>query len=273
MIVSSCLKKKTSKREEELYAPIQGDLFNAFSCLGSYYSEVTASRHFTNTLRKAFSKDTLYILKVEGVFPDITGFLKTQYSTDVVTVEVKSEEISIKDLYQAKEQGEIFNAKYALLISSESLPEEIRRFILDRRSIYQRVYGDPIIIAQYMTDTRKFDIDKELYFNNLPEPFRSYEKTLTMKAEELNMLGVNFTGNSNNASNSLGITLQNTGKVILEIADTIVNSRYYASNVMLEVGASKAIQISNMGWVSGSEYNIELVSRNGKKFKYVVTAP
>jgi len=265
--------EKSSKKEEELYAPIQGSLFEPFSCLGSYYSEITADKHFTNVLKKAFSKDTLYIIKVEGVFPDITGFLKTQYSTDIVTVEVKSEEISIKDIYQAKEQGEIFGAKYALLISSEALPEEIRRFILDRRSIYQRVYGDPIIIAQYMKDTRKFDIDKELYYNNLPEPFNSYEKALLMKAEELNILGVNFIGDSDNVSNSLGVTIQNTGTTIIEIMNTIINSLYHASNATLQVGASKAIQISNIRWVSGTKYDIELVTKNGKKFKYMAIAP
>ncbi|GAH95239.1 unnamed protein product, partial [marine sediment metagenome] len=69
--------------------------------------------------------------------PDLTGFvlkngvdISTASRLDVesfITVEVKPTRITLQDIYQAKMYGDLFYAKYALLISPEIIGEEIRR--------------------------------------------------------------------------------------------------------------------------------------------------
>ena len=164
---------KRAAKEESLYEPILKVLKRVFSCLGECHLEITADKRFTNKLKRQFSKDTLYIIKVEGFFPDITGFVKMQYTTDLITVEVKAESLKIKDIFQAKEQAEIFDAKYALLVSPKTIPEEIRRFVNDRWSILNYLDRRRVVIAQFNEATEEFEIDKELYYGSLPEPFKS----------------------------------------------------------------------------------------------------
>ena len=63
-------------------------------------------------------------MKVEGFYPDITGFVKTNASSiDIITVEVKPSNPKIRDIFQAKNYAQIFDAKYVLLISTKSIYE------------------------------------------------------------------------------------------------------------------------------------------------------
>jgi len=164
------------KKEEPLYKPIRSTLIELFNHLGDCHLEITADKRFSNNLKRQFSKDTLYITRVEGFFPDITGFVRMQYATDLVTVEVKAKRIAIKDVFQAKEQAEIFDAKYALLVSPKTIPEEIRRFVKDRSCILNYSYNRRVVIAQFNEATEEFEIDKELYYQSLPEPFKTAYK-------------------------------------------------------------------------------------------------
>ena len=45
-----------------------------------------------------------------------------------MVVEVKNEVIKLEDIYQTKKYADLFDAKYALLISPEEIPEELIRF-------------------------------------------------------------------------------------------------------------------------------------------------
>lgn len=46
---------------------------------------------------------------------------------DFITIEIKNEKIKLDDVYQARKYRELFDAHYALLISNEEIPEEIKR--------------------------------------------------------------------------------------------------------------------------------------------------
>ncbi len=163
-----------SKKEISLYEPIMNELKWVFGHLGDCHLEITADKRFSNKLKKEFSKDTLYIIKVEGFYPDITGFVRTKYSTDIITVEVKRRKITLRNLFQAKAHGEIFNAKHSFLISPVVIPEEIRRFIKDRSDICNYSYNRKVIIAQFDENKQKFEIDKELYpHGDIPELIRN----------------------------------------------------------------------------------------------------
>ena len=129
------MEKRVSKEEEALYEPVMKALEIVFSTLGECHLEITARRSFSDKLQKIFDDVALYMMNVEGFYPDITGFVKTNASsTDVFTVEVKLGSPTIKNIFQAKNYGQIFNAKYALLISTEAISEPKRRLILKRNN-------------------------------------------------------------------------------------------------------------------------------------------
>ena len=169
---------KMPKKEEPLYQPIMNALKEVFDHFGDCYLEITEKKRFSEGLKRQFSKDTLYINKVEGFFPDLTGFIKTQYTTDLITVEVKAQSITIKNIFQAKEQAEIFDAKYALLVSPKVIPEEKRRFVKDRSAILDYWYNRRLIVTQFDARFGHFEIDKELYYGSLPEPFKTAYKPI-----------------------------------------------------------------------------------------------
>ena len=190
------------KKEEPLYEPIMNALKEVFDHFGYCYLEKTADKRFSNRLKRQFSKDTLYINRVEGFFPDLTGFVKTQSTVDLITVEVKATSPTIKNIFQAKQQAEIFEAKYALIISPKVIPEEKRRFVKDRSSILNYSYNRQLVIAQFNTQSvvarlngtvNQFDVDKELYYGSLPEPFRTAYKPVLYffdpKASKENIIG------------------------------------------------------------------------------------
>ena len=132
--------RKTS--EKELYEPIKKYLLNAFTeKFGNCYLEVTAQGVFSEPLKSVVSNDIIFHFLGRKAAPDLTGFIHTggtQWTPwtissikDFVTVEIKNEKITLQDVYQAKMYGDLFQAKYALLVSSRLIPEEIKR--LDQR--------------------------------------------------------------------------------------------------------------------------------------------
>lgn len=251
--------KRVSEKEKSLYEPIMKALKRVFLCIGECHLENSADKRFTNKVKRQFSKDTLYIIRVEGFFPDLTGFVKTQYTTDLITVEIKPKKITIKDIFQAKEQAEIFNAKYALLASPKPIPEEIRRFIKDRSSILNHSYNRRLVITQYHENKEEFEIDKELYYGSLPEPFKSHAEAL--ENEKLKITDTVF------GYDASEIVVENIGDKPIKIVEAKISGTSFIQNVTVEPKKSSRIKVSiGHGWLSGKECKIELVSEIGKKF-------
>lgn len=164
-----------SPKEEFLYEPIKNALKEVFTHLGDCYLEVTC-KGLSNQLLRSLDDFALFYVKIDKQYPDIAGFVKTTYGKEIVTVEVKSHIRKINDFFQAKRYAEVFDAKYAFLISSETIPEQIRRFINKRSTIYSFSYNKSVIIAQFDATAQEFKIDKELYYGSLPEPFKTAYK-------------------------------------------------------------------------------------------------
>jgi len=172
-------KRKISKKEEPLWEPIMNalkELIDSSLSLHDFahafcHLEITGHGRFSNELKKHFSKETLYIIRVEGFYPDITGFLVSQYGAELITAEVKPERIKIKNVFQAKNQAEIFDAKYTFLASPKPIPEEIRRFAIDRPSILNYSDNRRIAVAQFNEKTKHLQIYREFY-RFLPWPFK-----------------------------------------------------------------------------------------------------
>ncbi|GAG80926.1 unnamed protein product, partial [marine sediment metagenome] len=100
----------------------------------------------------------------------------TEYSTERFIVEVKNRKLRIKDIYQTKCYGDVFNAECAILISSESLSREIREFIKENYLAHRRLKD--VIILKYIKRSSPSRDDniimepkvlEEIYNNRLPE--------------------------------------------------------------------------------------------------------
>lgn len=146
--------------EQDLYEPIRRYLASllqrSFDC---YHLEVTANGAYSQRLRHFVRHDIVFsFLKMAS--PDLTGFvlkngvdISLASSLDVesfITVEVKPTRITLQDIYQAKMYGDLFYAKYALLISPEIIGEEIRRLherlrILNRFRDWKTYVGEVVI--------------------------------------------------------------------------------------------------------------------------------
>lgn len=167
-----------TKNEWKLYNPIKNALEIKFSDKGKCYFENTSPpRRFSDRLRGQLDDDSLFILKVEKQFPDLTGYVirKTMAGEikELIVVEVKEKKPTLEDIYQTKRYAEILKASYGLLISLEKLSVEHRRFLIKRREITQFLQDKHILIGQFNKSTKSIQIDNELYYDSqIPEPFK-----------------------------------------------------------------------------------------------------
>src|SRR6267143_791057 len=96
----------------------------------SFHLEVTANRQFSNVLQAQIdsNRDLIFAFLKEAA-PDITGFVKKDSASprEFVVVEIKTSPIKLDDIYQVRKYAELFDARYALLISTCEIPEKITR--------------------------------------------------------------------------------------------------------------------------------------------------
>jgi len=122
-------------KEKDLYPIIMQKFSGLFKSKGyQIHLEITADKKFSNKLKSVIPDNQqiiFYFLK--EVAPDITGFFKGRYNTYLVVIEVKDEKIRLDHIYQMKKYADLFGAKFAFLVSTEEIPEEIKRLT---KSIY-----------------------------------------------------------------------------------------------------------------------------------------
>ncbi len=139
--------------EEDLYEPILNSLKEMIkdSEVKDCLLEIT-SRGITPSMEREVDDPAFYFLKEERQQPDIMGYVVEEESRvglglDVfdaksrVIVEVKKNRVGITDIYQTKRYAEVFDAKYAFLISAGPLEEGIRRFIRSRPAVTSYTYS------------------------------------------------------------------------------------------------------------------------------------
>ena len=94
----------------------------------NYHLEITAHGNFSGTLKVQIPKQRDIIFSfLREASPDITGFVFRDRVRNFIVVEVKSKAAKLDDIYQTKKYADLFNARYALLISMKLIPEELRR--------------------------------------------------------------------------------------------------------------------------------------------------
>jgi hypothetical protein len=119
---------KGNKKEKDYYPVLKSKLEELLeSRFRDFHLEITAET-FSNNLKSKIPKgrDLIFHLLKEAK-PDITGFMQEQYATEWFIAEFKKEKLRLDDIYQARKYAELFDAKYALLVTTEEIPEELKR--------------------------------------------------------------------------------------------------------------------------------------------------
>jgi hypothetical protein len=93
------------------------------------YFEVTANG-FSNKLKDQIPDNRHIIfsfLGTKGAKPDMTGFIEEKYSKKFIVVEIKNESIKLNHIYQLKKYVELFDARFAFLVSTKEIPAEVKK--------------------------------------------------------------------------------------------------------------------------------------------------
>jgi hypothetical protein len=146
--------RTSSAKETDLYFPLQQklkEIFDALYVAESYtytregymrgptigitnpHLEITAHGKFSELLHTQFSYYLFQNLKAENLHPDIMGYVdkKDANTRAFITVEVKKDQLKIRDILQAKLYESIFNAKFSFAISPKGIAIEKLKVILE----------------------------------------------------------------------------------------------------------------------------------------------
>lgn len=121
--------KRKTKIEEKYYEIIKSRMEEILKSMlpdKSIHLEVTATGGFSEELKQILPNHREIIFSFLTKRPDITGFVKENFSRDFLIVEIK-QKITIDNIYQTKMYKELFDARYTFLISLQPIPEEIKR--------------------------------------------------------------------------------------------------------------------------------------------------
>jgi len=146
-------------KENQYYKPVKAKVEEIVrETHSTYHLEITANKTFSNKLKGKISDNREIIFSfLKEVAPDVTGFIKEDWSTEFIIVEIKNEVIKLDHIYQVKKYAELFDARYALLVSTEGIPEEIKRL---SRVVY-RLLSLPadktMTLVKFNGETGEFD--------------------------------------------------------------------------------------------------------------------
>lgn len=115
------------------------------------YLEITYIKGLSEKLKKSIPKEKNIIFLFLGKKPDITGFIKDQYRYKFIIVEVKKEEMNLRDIYQAKMYKELFTASYTFLVSLKPIPEKLKRLCMINPDILRSAsdYNNFFVLAYF----------------------------------------------------------------------------------------------------------------------------
>ena len=168
-------------REEDLYYPIMEALKGIFdrwyldesyvytrdglqramsSGIKNPHLIITAHGEFSDELQRVLDYRLFAALYAEKLKPDIMGFVRKKKSSEpeVITVEVKATALTIRDVLQAKMYSDIFNAKFAFIISPQGISIPKLRTIME----HDKALRGNVIIVKYHPKVTRFQIYQEL---------------------------------------------------------------------------------------------------------------
>lgn len=158
--------------EKDYYEAIKKEFEDLFSAKGETYLEITANKTFSNKLKKEipdYRHIIFYFLK--EVAPDISGFIKSNYGTKFIIIEVKDEVLKLDHIYQTRKYSELFDTRFAFLVSTQEIPEEIKRLSKVIYPLLSLPAYSRLILVQFNIDTNQFvdwfeenPFEKEIYW-------------------------------------------------------------------------------------------------------------
>jgi len=149
------------EKKEEIYYPLIKDkLSELFNKKGAIINlEITANGIFSNNLKsKIPSNHEIIFLFLKKAAPDITGYVEKVALPGFIVVEIKKDKIELDDIYQLAKYADLFDAKFAFLISLKIIPEEIKR-LLKSLSLLSKLKGSiykAFTLAQFDTHSNEF---------------------------------------------------------------------------------------------------------------------
>lgn len=189
------------KLEEKLYAPIVETLkaiydywyldksqvytgkpndkrrlqYNLTTAIKNPHLEITAHGEFSEDLKlHNFDYYMFKQLSAEELHPDIMGYFrknsqKKASPIEVITVEVKHDDLKLRDLMQAKLYETFFNSEHTYLLSPTGMSGETMEVALK----YEEVFRGNVIIGKCGGDGKDFRIDPRLA-NKIPKEFARF---------------------------------------------------------------------------------------------------
>ena len=143
--------------EKDYYPILKNQLENLFrNKFENFHLEITATRKFSNKLKSKIPESQNLIFNfLKKATPDITGFIQEQNNSVFIIIEIKNRILKLDDIYQTRKYAELFNAKYALLISTKEIPEEIKRLTKNSYYLYLPAY-QRLVLVQFNEQKREF---------------------------------------------------------------------------------------------------------------------
>jgi len=163
----------SAKAEEKYYEAIKAKLEDLLRArVNNFHLEITANG-FSRELKAEVKEDIVWhFLKERKARPDITGFVKGEYTSDFIVVEVKKDKIKLDDIYQTRKYRDLFDAKFAFLASLQPIPGEIKRLHKVRYWLLSSpAYFYAFVLAHFDEDSNNFvewypenPFEKDLYW-------------------------------------------------------------------------------------------------------------
>lgn len=78
------------------------------------------------------------ICVIEATLPVLVRTSNSTLKSKLATVEIKNEEVSLHDWFQAKNYGDLYDAPISILISPKPIPERLKRLIKNHPALELR---------------------------------------------------------------------------------------------------------------------------------------
>jgi len=165
---SSKVRKTDEMKEKEYYETIKSKFEQLFKEKKETYLEITANKNFSNKLKSQILSNREIIFNfLKEAAPDITGFIKKDYGTEFIVIEIKNEILKLDHIYQTRKYAELFDAKFAFLVSTREIPEEIKRLSKIVFSLLSLPAYKKLVLVQFDNNSKQFvDWFEENLFEN-----------------------------------------------------------------------------------------------------------
>jgi len=154
---SSKDQKINKMKKKNYYEPIKSKFEELFKEKRKTHLEITADRHFSNKLKSQIPSNREIVFHfLKEAAPDITGFVKEYYGPGFIVIEIKDETLKLDHIYQTRKYAELFGARFAFLVSTQEIPEEIKRLSKIVFSLLSLPAYKKLVLVQFDKNANQF---------------------------------------------------------------------------------------------------------------------